>query len=325
MNPPHEIETSEGRKETIEDVKIKLERIWSNIPIFIKCYFIITIIIYILTLKIKCISFYLINIPSYTVFHFQLWRLVTSVFVTTNIFQIIIAFFVWVKYASILEISLGTIKYTLIFFLNSICIQIINIIVISLSYLVNKNIINPEKKAKNNSGMWGIVMCEMTLLCISNPESPMKLLLLPFTVKAKIYPVILVILFILSNYLDVDVEIISGILYGLIYFFFLKSKFQISDSFVQNLETIQILKGMNNVKGFISVTHISSGLPVSITQVSTVDNEQEKEKLKGKGVVVDGTLENVDNDNVKEEDEDQEHQNIGEAATVEVEDNTNLK
>ena len=47
---------------------------------------------------------------------------------------------------------------------------------------------------------------------------------------------------------------------------------------------------MGNIKGFISVTHISNGLPISITKVSTVDNEQEKEKLKGKGVVVAGSL-----------------------------------
>ena len=290
MNVPQEIEQSNERKEQLEDFKIKLGRIWLNIPLFIKCYFIITIILYLLSLPLKIIPFYLINNPSYTIMHFQLWRLVTSVFITTNIFQIILAFFVWVKYASLLEISLGTIKYTLIFFMNSICIQLINIIIIFISSLINKKIFSTELKGKRNSGLWGIVMCEMTLLCVSNPESPMKLLLLPFTVKAKIYPIILVLMFVLSNYLEVDVEIISGIIYGLVYFYFLKSKLQISDSFVQKLETSVLFKWMGNIKGFISVTHISNGMPISITKVSTVDNEQEKEKLKGKGVVVAGSL-----------------------------------
>ena len=290
MNVPQEIDQSNERKEQLEDFKIKLGRIWLNIPLFIKCYFIITIILYLLSLPLKIIPFYLINNPSYTIMHFQLWRLVTSVFITTNIFQIILAFFVWVKYASLLEISLGTIKYTLIFFINSICIQLINIVIIFISSLINKKIFSTELKGKRNSGLWGIVMCEMTLLCVSNPESPMKLLLLPFTVKAKIYPIILVLMFVLVNYLEVDVEIISGIIYGLVYFYFLKSKLQISDSFVQKLETSVLFKWMGNIKGFISVTHISNGLPISITKVSTVDNEQEKEKLKGKGVVVAGSL-----------------------------------
>ena len=315
--PPQEIISTE-KKEQIDDFKLKLGRIWANIPLFVKFYFTVTSILYLLNLPIKCISYYLINIPSYTIFHFQLWRLITSVFITTNIFQIILAFFVWVKNASLLETSLGTIKYSLIFFVNAICIQLINTIIISIVSLINNNIFNPEIKSKKNSGIWGIVMCEMTLLCISNPESPMKLLLLPFTVKAKIYPIILVILFFISNYLEIDVEIISGIIYGVIYFFLLKTKLQISDSFVQKLETNSLFKKMSGIKGFISVNYISSGgLPISITKVSTVDNEQEKEKLKGKGVKVAGTL-----DNIKEEEETEQQKN---ELPNTVEDSTNLK
>ena len=315
--PPQEIISTE-KKEQIDDFKLKLGRIWANIPLFVKFYFIVTTILYLLNLPIKFISYYLINIPSYTILHFQLWRLLTSVFITTNIFQIILAFFVWVKNASLLETSLGTIKYSLIFFVNAICIQLINTIIISIVSLINNNIFNPEIKSKKNSGIWGIVMCEMTLLCISNPESPMKLLLLPFTVKAKIYPIILVILFFISNYLEIDVEIISGIIYGVIYFFLLKTKLQISDSFVQKLESNSLFKKMSSIKGFISVNHISSGgLPISITKVSTVDNEQEKEKLKGKGVKVAGTL-----DNIKEEEESEQQKN---ELPNTVEDSTNLK
>ena len=292
MNTPHqEVEvTTTDAKEQMEDMKLKLGKIWLNIPLFIKCYFIITIVLYILNLKLTFISYFLINVPSYTILKFQIWRLITSVFITTNIFQIILAFFVWVKYASLLETSLGTIKYTLIFLLNTLCIQVFNIVIYSFFSLLNKKSFNSEIKSKKNSGLWGIVMCEMTLLCVSNPESPMKLLLIPYTVKAKIYPIILVLMFILVNYLEIDVEIISGVIYGFIYFYYLKTKLQISDTFVQKLEVNPILKCLSNFKGFISVTHISSGMPISITKISTIDNEQEKEKLKGKGVIVAGSV-----------------------------------
>jgi len=292
MNTPHqevEVTTTEA-KEQMEDMKLKLGKIWLNIPLFIKCYFIITIVLYILNLKLTFISYFLINVPSYTILKFQIWRLITSVFITTNIFQIILAFFVWVKYASLLETSLGTIKYTLIFLLNTLCIQVFNIVIYSFFSLLNKKSFNSEIKSKKNSGLWGIVMCEMTLLCVSNPESPMKLLLIPYTVKAKIYPIILVLMFILVNYLEIDVEIISGVIYGFIYFYYLKTKLQISDTFVQKLEVNPVLKCLSNFKGFISVTHISSGMPISITKISTIDNEQEQEKLKGKGVIVAGSV-----------------------------------
>ena len=313
----HEPIPSNEKKENPNELKEKLGQIWINIPLFIKCYFIITIILFILNIKLKCISFYLINIPYYTVFNLQLWRLVSSVFITTNVFHIILAFFVWIKYASLLETSLGTIKYTLIFFINAICIQISNLFILSTLYLIDKNYFRPEYKYQKNSGIWGIVMCEMTLLCLSNPESPMKLLLLPFTVKAKIYPILLVILFLLVNFLEIDTEIVSGVLYGFIYYYYLKTNLQIPDSFVQKIETNSFLKGLNNIKGFISINKISSGLPVTITKVSNVDNEQEKEKLKGKGVIVAGSL-----DNPKEEEESETQKNDN---NNNVEDNTTLK
>ena len=304
MNTPHQEVESQAKieaKEQLEDLKLKIGKIFSNIPLFIKCYFIITTVFYILNLKLTFISYYLINVPAFTILRFQIWRLITSVFITTNIFQIILAFFVWVKYASLLETSLGTIKYTLIFLVNTFCIQVLNLIIYPFFSLVYKKSFNSEIKSKKNSGLWGIVMCEMTLLCVSNPESPMKLLLIPYTVKAKIYPIILVLMFILVNYLEIDVEVISGVIYGFIYFYYLKTKLQISDTFVQKLETNNGFKWLSNFKGFISVTHISSGMPISITKVSSIDNEQEK--LKGKGVVVAGSVyakkeeENLENEN----------------------------
>jgi len=303
MNTPHQEVESQAKieaKEQLEDFKLKIGKIFSNIPLFIKCYFIITLVFYILNLKLTFISYYLINVPTFTILRFQIWRLITSVFITTNIFQIILAFFVWVKYASLLETSLGTIKYTLIFLVNTFCIQVLNLLIYPFFSLVSKKSFNTEIKSQKNSGLWGIVMCEMTLLCVSNPESPMKLLLIPYTVKAKIYPIILVLMFILVNYLEIDVEIISGVIYGFIYFYYLKTKLQISDTFVQTLETNNAFKWLSNFKGFISVTHISSGMPISITKVSSIDNEQEK--LKGKGVVVAGSVytkkeENLENEN----------------------------
>ena len=299
MNTPHQEVESQAKieaKEQLEDLKLKIGKIFSNIPLFIKCYFIITIVFYILNLKLTFISYYLINVPAFTILRFQIWRLITSVFITTNILQIILAFFVWVKYASLLETSLGTIKYTLIFLVNTFCIQVLNLIIYPFFSLVYKKSFNSEIKSKKNSGLWGIVMCEMTLLCVSNPESPMKLLLIPYTVN-----IILVLMFILVNYLEIDVEVISGVIYGFIYFYYLKTKLQISDTFVQKLETNNGFKWLSNFKGFISVTHISSGMPISITKVSSIDNEQEK--LKGKGVVVAGSVyakkeeENLENEN----------------------------
>lgn len=152
MNTPHQEVESQAKieaKEQLEDLKLKIGKIFSNIPLFIKCYFIITIVFYILNLKLTFISYYLINVPAFTILRFQIWRLITSVFITTNILQIILAFFVWVKYASLLETSLGTIKYTLIFLVNTFCIQVLNLIIYPFFLLCIKNHsilkLNPKK------------------------------------------------------------------------------------------------------------------------------------------------------------------------------------
>ena len=59
MNTPHqevEAQATEA-KEQMEDMKLKLGKIWLNIPLFIRCYFIITIVLYILNLKLTFIIF----------------------------------------------------------------------------------------------------------------------------------------------------------------------------------------------------------------------------------------------------------------------------
>ena len=103
----------------------RIKKIWNNIPLFIKFYLIMTFIFYFLNLLTNNFAFYLADIPYYTITKFQLWRLITTIFISTNLFKIIIGLICWVKYASSLETSIGTIKYSTIFFLNTFFIQII--------------------------------------------------------------------------------------------------------------------------------------------------------------------------------------------------------
>ena len=161
----------------------KSPNIFSKLPLFTKYYFLITIILYILNLKLPFISYYLINIPSFTIMKYQIWRLITSVFISTNILQIILAFLVWFRYASMLEKLSGTVKYAIYFFINSICIQIIKTLLFSFFSLCNLNSFTQSIKSKNNNGVGGIIICDMILLCLCNPDSSLKLFFLRFNIK----------------------------------------------------------------------------------------------------------------------------------------------
>ena len=203
----------------------KVTKIWGNIPLFIKFFLLTTFLFYILNLFLKNISFYFSNIPYYTLSYFQIWRLITTVFISTNLFKLLLGLFCWLKYASSLEYSIGTIKYMSIFFINTFFIQIIFCI---LKYILmhifkkENNFLKTKISSKgvNNASLLATILCELTLLCLSNPESPNKLFFTPIVIKAKYYPFILVGIFIIVNSFRIDLEIISGILFAYHLFLF---------------------------------------------------------------------------------------------------------
>ena len=281
----------------------RIIKIWNNIPLFIKFYLITTLIFYLLNLITKKFSFYLSNIPYYTISKYQFWRLITTIFISTNLFKIIIGLICWVKYASSLETSIGTVKYATIFFLNTFFIQIIFCILkYTIMYLFRKDInylFNKiTLKSINNISLWGNIICELTLLCLSNPESPNKLLFIPVIIKAKIYPFLLFGVFIMVNSFKIDLEIVSGILYAYIYFYYLKNFLKVSDNFAQRIEDSFCCKKLLEINSFISVSNINNGNPFSIMNVSVnqikignkiSDNDMEELNLK-KGAIIHGNF-----------------------------------
>ena len=65
-----------------------------------------------------------------------------------------------------------------------------------------------------NEGIWPILMCEITLFCLSSPERPMRFFFFPCEFKAKYYPLILFAVFTVISNFNIDFEILSGIAFG---------------------------------------------------------------------------------------------------------------
>lgn len=255
------------------DFKSKISKMWHNIPLFIRLITFITIILYILNLFIPYISFYLSNVPYYTIFKINLWRIITTIFITTNLLNIILSLLFWVKFASELESSMGTIKYYLIFLMNSTIIQIfytiisclISFIINNRNYLLEK--IN-NKKNVTNCGLWPNIISELTLLSLSNPNQLMNFLCFPCTFKAKYYPIIIFIIFSIMNSFVIDLEVLTGILYALLYHYLIKKKLTISDSLVLKFETSSACKCFTKMDGFVSVNNLGNKF---VTTVNTIN------------------------------------------------------
>lgn len=282
------------------DCKKKLIKLWNLIPLFIRFIFISTIILYTLNLFFPFISLYLANIPFFTIFHLNLWRIFTTVLITTNIINIIFGFIFWIREATNLENSIGTIKYMLIFFLHTVFIQviyclfsgIISLIIQKKEYMAIKISLRGEVE---NGGLIPLIMCEITILCLSNPNSPMKFLFFPCEFKAKFYPLIIFALFTLLNNFNIDFELLIGIVYGLIYHYILKKKIQITDKFTSKIENNCCFKWMTKINGFISVKSEKNKLVFTISNLTnkSINDLSKKDVFKpfhGKGVVLGETL-----------------------------------
>lgn len=259
-------------------LKSKCSKTWNNIPLFIRFIIFNTILLYILNIFFPLISLYLANIPYYTIFKLHLWRIISTILITSDILNILFALLFWVKYASQIEASMGTIKYFLIFMMNSIIIQILYCIIMScIAFFIlnNKNYLLEKITNKTiiiNGGLWPYIICELTLLSLSNPNYPTNFLFFPCQFRVKFYPIILFIIFSIMNNLLIDLEVLTGIIYAFIYHFLLKKRIKISDNCVGKIENWKIFKCITKLGGFVSVNNLGNKL------VNTINNMNMKMK-----------------------------------------------
>ena len=233
----------------------------SNIPFFVRLVIITNVILIIANIFFPHVSFYLSNIPALTIKQYQLWRLITTSFITTNLINMILGFIVWTKDAISLEKTLGTIRYIFIFILNSIFINLISCFLAFLFSSENFQILHYSYVHKvNNSGIWPIIICETTLLCLNNPDSKIKLLFVPSPVRAKYYPFIIIILLTLINNFRIDFGIVSGFFYGIIYYFLLQNKFSISEGVTRKLEKSCLFRCLIGLNGFMILHQLNHAM-----------------------------------------------------------------
>lgn len=278
-----------------------------RLPFFVKWVMLLTLIFFFLNFFTFYITLYLANIPYFTIFYGQIWRLFTTAFITTGLINMIFSLFIFFRYSVQNEKDIGTIKYMLNFFRNCFFIQIIYCLIVFIISLVIRNWILLKMKVGmggvRNDGLWPILMCEITLFCLSNPERDMRFFFFPCVFKAKYYPLILFGVFTLLGNFNIDFEILSGIAFGFLSHYYLKNKIEFSNKFVIKVENSFLFKWMKNKKGFVSITNPGSPeIPVNLENISNVNSDNNNENnnfkaFKGKGVTV-GSDENITRENV---------------------------
>ena len=315
-----------------QDCQSKIKEICETMPLFVRILVFSNSFLFLFNLFVPYISFYLADIPFFTVFRFQIWRLVTTAFVTTNIISIILCMVFWIKEVIELERSLGTVKYMLTFFVNCICIQLIYCIIMLIIYLITRSKASLLLKVMGgggrvrNEGLWPIVILEITLRCLKNPEQNVKFFLFPCLIRAKYYPLVLFGVFTLLSGFNIDFEVLSGIAFGYLHHHYLENKLKISDLFALKAEKSFLFKWMINLPGFIRISNTNVVLPVNISVVNASNNRNNSSNsnnnssnnsssnnsfraFSGKGVAV-GSSPNQNSDNSSSENRTEEYSHV---------------
>ena len=287
----------------IKDCRDGLNSIIGKMPFFIKIIVFSTIIFFIINLFIPYVAFYLADIPYFTIFRLHLWRLFTTPFITTSIFSVIFSLLFWYRDAFKQEEENGTIKYMLSFFMKSFFIQIMYCVLMLVISLIIQNSIMLKLKITmggvRNEGLWPILMCDLTLLCLNNPEQDMKFFIFPCIIKAKFYPLVLFLFFTVLSGFNIDFEILCGIGFGFLYHYKLSNKLEISNTFALKVENSFLCRWMSNKKGFISINNTGSpDIPTNLENVTQTNKNRNFTAFQGKGFTVGSSGGNVNREDV---------------------------
>jgi len=235
-------------------IKEKVKVWWSQVPLFVRFIIITTLSFYLISWFLGGFTKKLTNIPAQLIYNFQIWRLLTSVFITSSIFNILFGFIAWIPDAIKLENNTSTMKYMCTFFINNSIIQILYIILCLILSLISNSFLLMQ-----SNGLWPLILGEITILCLTNPENQLMFMFLPCLIPAKIYPWALFAFFTVLN-MNLHIDILAGILYGYLFHYYLKSKIQLSDEFIIRMENAPLLNKLGNFERFVSLSKINLGI-----------------------------------------------------------------
>ena len=218
-----------------------IKSFWDKVPLFSRFIFYTSIIIYILSWFILSAVLFFCNIPMITLNSYHLWTIFTTVFVNLNLLTLLFGLWSWIDISVKLETRGGTMLLMLNFFIQTCLIQILYLtMIVFLSYIF------PSVYRQYSAGLWPLIMSLITIECLNNAESDYYFF---FTFKAKYYPWILLLFFTILNQFVIQIDVLAGILFGHISFYFIEKYIKVSLQTAESLENcflFSCLKSFNS-------------------------------------------------------------------------------
>ena len=149
----------------------------------------------------------------------------------------------------VVEKMKGSVKYLIYFLIHSTIIQLLYALIYFL-FLKNNTV---EKNSINSNGLWPYIICEVTINCLISPENEIFLPFIPYGIKSKFFPIIILLIFFIFGGFEISVFI--SVIYGFIYSFLLSKYLEISDDKIINIEN-KCFKYFYKYKSFIKFEDI---------------------------------------------------------------------
>ena len=187
----------------------RISQWWSSVPMFNRFIFWTSIIIYLLSFPFLFIAYYTLNIPDMVIKKFELWRLFTAPFSNIQIFMLLFGLLSYMPRAMQLERTKGTTNFIIYFLWLSFISQVLLVL---CSFLIN--LLMPLQSM--SLGLWTMVMVDITVDSMKEPEMLQNLCWLPIQLKAKYFPYIYLIIFGLL-FMQGFCALLGGFLAGILY------------------------------------------------------------------------------------------------------------
>jgi membrane associated rhomboid family serine protease len=188
------------------------------------------IIIYLVTWFVK-LDTYLADVPYYTVYHFQLWRIITSPLVGNSILTIILILLTYPSLGVKMESSMGSSAFLWLIVLLGLTVNTcFNVICVSFYYLGTS-----DGLLWTCMDFWTVLFALITMDCLLLPDAPRRLLFIPYDIPSKYIPLALYFIICLFSGFVLSYALSMVVGYGFMKGYF--DKLRPSSHYLQELET----------------------------------------------------------------------------------------
>ena len=173
----------------------------------------------------------LANIPYYTIFYFEVYRLILSPLVGNSILNVIIIMLFYPTMAARMENSVGSTNFIVLLGMISILTNILFVAVCVLLDVTGY----PGAILWPCMGFWDIIFGLITIECLALPDLPRQLMFIPVNIPSKYFPLVVYAFFAIFNgpSMDFALSMVVGAAYSKGYL----DRLKLSAGYVDNMES----------------------------------------------------------------------------------------